>query len=101
MSELDSLDHVAIPVADVASAVEWYTKTFRCEVKYRDETWALLAFANTRVALVVPEQHPAHLRFVSPDAERSRRAEDAPGRDAFVLCQRPGGEFQVEILAER
>ncbi|HVW86680.1 MAG TPA: VOC family protein [Bryobacteraceae bacterium] len=70
MMQLDALDHVAIPVEDVASAVDWYTRTFRCEVKYRDETWALLAFANMRLALVIPSQHPAHIAFVSPEAEK-------------------------------
>ncbi len=46
MAELDSLDHVAIPVEDVAAAVDWYTKTFRCEVSYQDDTWAFLKFGN-------------------------------------------------------
>jgi catechol 2,3-dioxygenase-like lactoylglutathione lyase family enzyme len=41
MAQLDSLDHVAIPVEDVASSVDWYTRTFQCEVKYQDETWLL------------------------------------------------------------
>jgi catechol 2,3-dioxygenase-like lactoylglutathione lyase family enzyme len=65
---LDSLDHVAIPVEDVAAAVDWYTKTFHCEVTYQDETWAFLKFGNIKLALVIPSQHPAHIGFVSPDA---------------------------------
>ena len=70
MQELDSLDHVAVPVTDVAAAVEWYKRTFRCEVKYQDATWAFLEFGNIRLALVVPEQHPPHIAFVSPEAEK-------------------------------
>jgi catechol 2,3-dioxygenase-like lactoylglutathione lyase family enzyme len=98
MSELDRLDHVAIPVADVASAVDWYTKTFRCEVKYRDDTWALLAFANTHVALVIPEQHPAHIGFVSPDAGKfgALKTHRDGTRSCYVMD--PAGN-SVEILA--
>ena len=70
MQELDSLDHVAVPVADVASAVDWYRRHFRCEVTYQDPTWAFLQFGNIRLALVIPEQHPPHIAFVSPEAEK-------------------------------
>ncbi|MBM3259252.1 MAG: VOC family protein [Candidatus Sericytochromatia bacterium] len=68
MSERDTLDHVAIQVEDVARAVAWYRETFSVDVTYQDETWALLAFANVRLALVVPGQHPSHVAVVRPDA---------------------------------
>ena len=61
--QLDELHHVAISVADVAAAVEWYTQTFRCNILYLDDTWAFLEFANCRLALVVPHQHPPHIAF--------------------------------------
>ena len=98
MTELDSLDHVAIPVADVAAAVDWYRKTFRCEVTYQDATWALLRFANTRMALVIPEKHPAHIGFVSPHAEKF--GELKTHRDGTRSCylRDPAGN-SVEILA--
>lgn len=67
--DLDAIDHVAIAVPDVAAAVVWYRARFRCEIAYQDDTWALLTFANTRLALVIPEQHPPHLGMVSPRAE--------------------------------
>ena len=57
MSVLDSIHHVAIPVANVAEAVSWYREHFRCEVSYQDESWALLKFANASLALVISEQH--------------------------------------------
>jgi catechol 2,3-dioxygenase-like lactoylglutathione lyase family enzyme len=66
---LDSLHHVAISVENISSAVEWYTQTFKCKVKYQDSTWALLEFANIQVALVLPEQHPPHIAFTSDRAE--------------------------------
>jgi catechol-2,3-dioxygenase len=65
---LDSVHHVAIVVENVAEAIEWYRETFRCEVAYQDATWGLLKFANCSVALVMPDQHPAHLGFVTPRA---------------------------------
>lgn len=65
---LDSVHHVAIVVDDIAEAVKWYQDTFRCEITYQDGTWAMLKFANMGVALVVPEQHPPHMGFVTPKA---------------------------------
>jgi catechol 2,3-dioxygenase-like lactoylglutathione lyase family enzyme len=70
MASLNTIDHVAIPVTDVAASVAWYREHFACEVNYQDETWALLAFANIRLALVIPAQHPAHLGFVTEQAEK-------------------------------
>jgi catechol 2,3-dioxygenase-like lactoylglutathione lyase family enzyme len=67
---LDSLHHLAISVTDIAKAVDWYTSTFSCEVSYQDDTWALLRFQNLQLALVIPEQHPPHVAFTRPDAER-------------------------------
>lgn len=46
---LDSIHHVAIAVKNVAEAVVWYRKHFRCEISYQDDTWALLEFDNTRL----------------------------------------------------
>ena len=94
----DRLDHVAIPVQDVAAAVDWYRQTFQCTVKYQDATWALLGFENISLALVIPEQHPAHLGFVSQEAEKF--GELKTHRDGTRSCyvSDPAGNA-VEILA--
>jgi catechol 2,3-dioxygenase-like lactoylglutathione lyase family enzyme len=94
---LDSLHHVAISVKNVAESVNWYRETFRCEISYQDETWALLTFGNVSLALVIPEQHPPHLGFVSP-----RAAEFGPlktHRDGTRSCyiSDPSGNA-VELL---
>ncbi|MES1258735.1 MAG: VOC family protein [Acidobacteriota bacterium] len=94
----DSLDHVAIPVQDVASSVLWYTQTFRCKVKYQDLTWALLAFDNIDVALVIPTQHPAHLGFVSPEAEKFGALKTHRDGTRSCYVADPSGN-SVEILA--
>ncbi|HQU27498.1 MAG: VOC family protein [Nitrospirales bacterium] len=67
---LDYIHHVAIPVPDIAQAVEWYTSRFQCQVKYVDQTWALLNFANSKLALVLPGEHPAHFAISRPDANK-------------------------------
>lgn len=94
---LDAMHHVAIAVSDVASAVEWYTKTFQCEVAYRDETWALLKFANISLALVIPSQHPPHIGFSSERAAEFGALK--PHRDGTrsVYVSDPAGN-SVEIM---
>jgi len=94
----DSLDHVAIPVQDIAAAVTWYTQTFRCKVKYQDPTWALLGFENVDVALVIPSQHPAHLGFVSPEAEKFGALKTHRDGTRSCYVSDPSGN-SVEILA--
>ncbi len=96
---LDSLHHVAVAVKDVAQAVDWYTKTFSCKVAYQDATWALLEFANLKLALVIPEQHPPHVAFVHPEAEKFGTL--MPHRDGTrsVYVSDPAGNA-IEILAQ-
>ena len=98
MAQLDSIDHIAIPVEDVASSVDWYKNTFHCEVTYQDETWAFLKFGNIKLALVIPSQHPAHIGFVSPEAERfgTLKLHRDGTRSCYVTD--PAGN-SVEILA--
>lgn len=67
---LDELHHVAIQVQEIERAVNWYQTHFRCRVKWQDESWALLEFANTSLALVIPGQHPPHLAFSMEKAEQ-------------------------------
>jgi hypothetical protein len=68
--KLDTIHHVAISVPNVAKGVEWYTSRFNCRVEYIDDTWALLAFANTKLALVLPQEHPSHFALSRPDANK-------------------------------
>ena len=74
--KLDSLQHVAIQVKDIARALKWYSENFNAEIVYLDDTWAMLRFENMHLALVVPSQHPPHIAIehegreitVAPDA---------------------------------
>jgi len=87
MPPLDSIDHIAIPVEDVASAVDWYKSTFHCEVTYQDATWAFLKFGNIQLALVIPSQHPAHIAFTNPHAEKSVSAADTSALPASTSAK--------------
>jgi hypothetical protein len=95
---LDALHHVAISVPRIAEAVEWYTQKFRCEIAYQDDTWALLTFANAQLALVIPEQHPPHLGFVTPDADKYGELKTHRDGTRSIYIADPAGN-PVELLA--
>lgn len=99
MPELNQIHHIAIPVQKVDEAVDWYRQNFECSISYQDDTWALLKFANIQLALVLPEQHPPHIAFVHPEAERFGTLK--PHRDGTqsTYINDPAGNA-VEILAE-
>ena len=95
---LDSVHHFAIAVRDIAEAVDWYRSRFRCRVAYQDPTWALLEFANTRLALVIPEEHPPHVGFESAAAEQHGPLTLHRDGTRSVYVVDPSGN-SVEILA--
>lgn len=95
---LDSLHHVAISVRDVGEAVRWYTETFRCRVVYQDETWAMLQFGNVHLALVIPTQHPPHLGFVTPEAEKYGELKTHRDGTRSIYLADPAGN-PIELLA--
>jgi catechol 2,3-dioxygenase-like lactoylglutathione lyase family enzyme len=94
---LDTMHHVAVPVSDVKGTVDWYTKNFDCKVKYQDETWALVEFANISLAFVLPEQHPPHLALLRDPAAYGEPKTHRDGTRSVYL-QDPSGN-QVEVLA--
>jgi catechol 2,3-dioxygenase-like lactoylglutathione lyase family enzyme len=96
---LDSIHHVALPVRDIKSAVDWYTRTFHCKVNYQDDTWAFLEFANLKLALVIPSQHPGHIAFVHPEAEKFGALTRHRDGTRSVYVSDPAGNA-VEILAQ-
>ena len=62
---MDSIDHIAISVADIDRALKWYMRRFSAKIVYQDDTWAMIEFANVKLALVVEEQHPPHIALSS------------------------------------
>lgn len=95
---LDRVEHVAIAVADIAASVAWYTATFRCTVSYQDATWALLTFDNLELALVIPDQHPPHIAFASPQAHRFGELTTHRDGTRSTYVKDPDGNA-VEIMA--
>ena len=57
------IHHTAICVDDIHEAIDWYCSKLKFEIEYQDNTWALLSFENSKIALVLPEQHPPHIAF--------------------------------------
>lgn len=100
-TSLDRIDHLAIPVEDIGRAVDWYRNRFATRVVYQDQTWALLQFANVRLALILPRQHPPHIALRRPDAEtfgpltrhrdgtRSIYVEDSEGNSVEIMALGP------------
>ena len=96
---LDNVHHVAVAVQDVRAAVDWYQRNFQCKVSYQDDTWAMLDFANIKLALVVPSQHPPHIAFVHPEAEKFGTLKRHRDGTRSVYVSDPAGNA-VEILAQ-
>jgi catechol 2,3-dioxygenase-like lactoylglutathione lyase family enzyme len=94
---MDKIHHIAIQVQDIKGALDWYKNNFDIEVAYEDDTWALIKFDNTSLALVMPNQHPPHFAIVKEDAEKY--GELTPHRDgtASIYIQDPDGN-NVEML---
>jgi catechol 2,3-dioxygenase-like lactoylglutathione lyase family enzyme len=97
--KLDALHHIAISVTDIAKSVEWYTANFHCTVSYQDATWALLTFANTQLALVIPEQHPPHIAFSHLNAEQFGPLKKHRDGTSSTYIADPTGNV-VEIMQE-
>ena len=95
--KLDSVDHVAIAVHNIETTVAWYKMHFSCTVEYQDDTWAFLIFENVKVALVVPDQHPPHLAFVSPNAASYGKLKTHRDGTKSVYVKDPDGN-SVEVM---
>jgi len=96
--DADTVDHVAISVQDIAASVDWYRGHFECEILYRDDSWALLQFANIKLALVLPSQHPSHLGFYSESAARYGTLKAHRDGTQSVYIEDPSGN-SIELLA--
>jgi catechol 2,3-dioxygenase-like lactoylglutathione lyase family enzyme len=96
---LERIDHFAISVDEIDNAVAWYTQRFRSRVVYQDATWALLEFANVKLALVVTDQHPPHIGFTSTDAAKYGKLEHHRDGIRSVYISDPWGN-SIELLEE-
>ncbi|HEY2457824.1 MAG TPA: VOC family protein [Candidatus Acidoferrum sp.] len=96
-TKLDTMDHVAVAVSNVKETVDWYTKHFDCKVGYQDESWALLEFANIRLAFVLSEQHPPHFALLGDPGAYGEPKTHRDGTRSVYLKDPSGNN--IEILA--
>ena len=94
---MERLHHVALPVTDMRKAIDWYETTFDVRKVYEDENWALLAFENISLALVIPEDHPPHIAVERQDAERHGPLTSHRDGTASVYVDDPWGN-PIEYL---
>ena len=97
LNSLDNIDHVAIQVTNIKEAAAWYQTNFTSKLLYQDETWAFLQFANFKLALVLPGQHPPHLAFTKPNASDYGKLVQHRDATQSVYISDPAGN-QVEIM---
>lgn len=95
--QLARIDHVAIQVDDIASAIAWYRNHWDCEIQWSDDTWALLKFDNLSLALVLPEQHPGHVAFLTNDPSKFGRTVDHRDGTSSCYIKDPWGN-DIEML---
>jgi hypothetical protein len=81
----------------MSEAVNWYTMTLRCQVRYQDDTWALLDFANIKLALVVAHQHPPHIAVTTPHASAYSALQTHRDGARSVYINAPFGQT-IELL---
>ncbi|MGB8323253.1 MAG: VOC family protein [Candidatus Acidiferrum sp.] len=96
-AKLDTMHHVAVAVSNVKETVDWYTKHFDCNVGYQDESWALVEFANIRLAFVLAEQHPPHFALLGDPAAYGEPKKHRDGTRSVYLKDPSGNN--IEILA--
>lgn len=99
LETLDTVDHIAVAVDDVDKAVDWYRKTFKCNIEYQDKTWAFLCFENIKLALVVPNQHPPHIAFLHENADQFGKLKTHRDGTRSVYIEDSAGN-SVEIVAK-
>ena len=76
---MDIIDHIAIKVADLKQAEQWYLEHLRAEITFRDHKYIRLKVGNTNIALIDEAYYPC-LLYTSPsprDATLSRMPSSA------------------------
>jgi catechol-2,3-dioxygenase len=67
---MDIIDHIAIRVANLREAEEWYLDHLKAEVTFRDPKYIRLKVRNTNIALIDQAHYPwAHVGVLVGDKE--------------------------------
>ena len=73
---MESIDHIALQVDDIRKSVDWYLDNYGCSIIHCDDTLSMLQFDNIKLALVLPQDHPAHIAFVDESIENGTKHRD-------------------------
>ena len=52
---LDNIHHIAIQVKNIDESISWYREKFNLNIKYQDESWALLEFDNISKSIYISD----------------------------------------------
>ena len=55
---MDIIDHIAIKVADLKQAEQWYLEHLKAEITFRDYKYIRLKVGNTNIALIDEAYYP-------------------------------------------
>ena len=94
---LSLIDHLAIVVNDVSKSVEYYSKNYVCNVKFKDDTWSLLEFQNINLALVTQEEHPNHFAIVDENLSKNSNMKYHRDGIGYIYSQDLDNNF-IEII---
>ena len=94
---LSLIDHLAIVVKDVPKSVEYYSKKFVCNIKFKDDTWSLLEFQNINLALVTQEEHPDHFAVVDERLSKNKKMKYHRDGIGYIYSQDIDNNF-IEII---
>ena len=96
MDNLEKVDHVAIAVHDIESAVNWYQTSSKCKVIYQDELQAILEYKNVKLQLVMPSYLPPHIAFSREDAQTlGELRKRADGTNSCFLSDSSGNPVEI------
>jgi catechol-2,3-dioxygenase len=99
--KLDQIHHTAIQVQNISKSVSWYTENFNCKIEYQDSSWAMLEFANTSLALVLPDQHPYHFAITQNDLSIFGAAsQHRDGTSSVYIKDADGNNVEMLKLAD-
>ena len=97
---LDNIHHLAIQVKNIDESISWYREKFNLNIKYQDDSWALLEFDNISIALVLKDQHPNHFGILKDNAESFGSLKKHRDDTRSIYISDPSGN-SVEILDKK
>ena len=66
---MKKIDHIAVVVNDIKESLAYYVDNYDCMILHCDESWGYLQFDNTKLALVLKDEHPPHIAFEVDEVE--------------------------------